>query len=117
MSATQIPFPDRETVSQKLASLSGEDQSYLELLFQNPGQDDNFLEGLHLFLDRQSEAKFLNSLKLEKTGEWVGTQAPDRLQIRLAEVGRSSQHPAFAAFREGLTRSGGMERAFPKAPV
>ena len=117
MSATPMPFPDRDTVCDKLSKLTGEDQSYFELMFQNAAQDENFLAGLHLFLDRQSQARFLNSLKLGQLGEWVGDKAPARMQIRLAEIGRSSQHPAFAAFRDGVTRSGGFERAYPKANV
>ena len=57
----------------------------------------------------------LNSLKLAKIGEWLGANAPSRLQIRLTETARSSQHPAYRAFREGFERSGGLEMAFPKA--
>jgi hypothetical protein len=35
--------------------------------------------------------------------------------MRLMEQAKSSQHAAYLAFREGLVRSGGLERAFPKA--
>ena len=110
-------FPDRDTVAAKIAALQEADQAYLQLLFENPVQDDALLEGLHVYLERASAAPFLNSLKLERTGEWIGLNAPSRLQIRLMEVARSSQHPAFAAFRNGLARSGGLERAYPKAAV
>jgi hypothetical protein len=108
---------DRETVAEKLASLQATDQDFVKLLFENPAQDERMLEGLYLYLERAAEARFLNSLKLEKTGEWVGLNAPARLQIRLTEAAKSSQHPAYAAFRAGLTRSGGLERAYPKAAV
>ncbi|MBR0555529.1 hypothetical protein J5J10_07525 [Ciceribacter sp. L1K23] len=117
MSAAQIPFPDRETVADKLSALEGDGDAFLKLIFENPAQDDNLLEGLLFYLNRQSEARFLNSLKLGRCGEWLGNNAPSRLQIRLSEVARSSQHPAFAAFRDGLTRSGGLERAYPKSSV
>jgi hypothetical protein len=31
------------------------------------------------------------------------------------EIARSSQHPAYSAFREGLSKSGGLDKAWPKA--
>ncbi|MBX9468899.1 MAG: hypothetical protein KL839_14095 [Rhizobium sp.] len=110
-------FPDRDTVAAKIASMQEPDQSFLKLIFENPAQDDALLEGLSLYLDIASESRFLNSLKLERTGEWIGNHAPTRLQIRLMEVARSSQHPAFSAFRTGLAHSGGLDRAYPKAAV
>lgn len=115
MSADVAAFPDRDTVADKLAALGEGDQAYLRLLMENPQQDENLLEGLAVSLDRATAARFLNSLKLEKLGEWLGNTAPTRLQIRLSEIARSSQHAAYAAFRTGLTRSGGLERAYPKA--
>jgi hypothetical protein len=110
-------FPDRNTIAAKIASMQEADQAFLQLIFENPAQDDALFDGLYLYLDVASEARFLNSLKLEKNGEWIGSHAPARLQIRLMEAARSSQHPAFAAFRKGLNRSGGLERAYPKAAV
>ncbi|GAA4178033.1 hypothetical protein [Shinella granuli] len=115
MSADLAAFPDRETVADKLAALGEADQAYLRLLMENPKQDENLLEGLDLYLDRAAAARFLNSLKLERLGEWLGETAPARLQMRLTEAARSSQHAAHAAFRAGLTRSGGLEKAYPKA--
>jgi hypothetical protein len=115
MSADLAAFPDRDTVAGKLSALGDGDKAYLRLLMENAQQDENLLEGLTLSLDRASSAHFLNSLKLEKLGEWLGETAPARLQIRLMECARSSQHAAHAAFRAGLTRSGGLERAYPKA--
>jgi hypothetical protein len=115
MSADLAAFPDRETVADKLAVLGEADQAYLRLLMENPKQDENLLEGLDLYLDRAAAARFLNSLKLERLGEWLGETAPARLQMRLTEAARSSQHAAHAAFRAGLTRSGGLEKAYPKA--
>ncbi|AYD00976.1 hypothetical protein [Neorhizobium sp. NCHU2750] len=111
------PIGSRETVAEGLASLSDEKQTWLKLLMESPAQDDLMLAGLHLHLDQASEARFLNTLKLQKCGEWLGHAAPDRLQIRLMEAAKSSQHPAYQAFKQGLTRSGGLERAYPKAPV
>lgn len=108
------PFPDRDTVADKLAGLSEPDQAFVHLLMENAQQDDNLLEGLHRHLDNSAAGRFLNTLKLEKLGEWIGNAAPARLQIRLAEAAKSSQHPAYAAFKTGLTRSGGLERAYPK---
>jgi hypothetical protein len=107
----------RESVADALNGFSDENKSWLQLMMENPKSDDVLLDGLHLFLDRASESRFLNSLKLQKTGEWIGNTAPGRIQIRLMEAAKSSQHPAYQAFREGLVRSGGMERAYPKAPV
>ncbi|UHS61671.1 hypothetical protein HRR99_09170 [Agrobacterium vaccinii] len=117
MQATPSSFPGRDTVAAKIASFSPEDESWLKLLLENAAQDENLLEGLRLFLDQQAEARFLNSLKLEKSGEWFGVNAPSRMQIRLHEVSKSSQHAAFTAFRSGLTKSGGLEKAYPKAPL
>ena len=115
--ASISPIGSRETVAESLSGLSPENQSWLKLLMDNPSSDDLFIEGLHCHLDHASEAKFLNSLKLSKCGEWVGSTAPARLQIRLMEAAKSSQHPAYTAFRDGLTRSGGLERAYPKASI
>lgn len=117
MSAQQIQFPDRETVADKLAAMDGSDQAFLKLLFENPEQDEALLAGVQFFLDRQAEARFLNALKLERCGEWLGHNAPARLQMPLTEAARSGQHPAYVAFRDGLKKSGGLERAFRKSPV
>lgn len=106
-------FADRDAIATKLAALSEADKPVLTLVLENPLQDLSLIEGLHWHLDQASKARFLNSLKLEGLGEWLGNAAPSRLQIRLSEVAKSSQHPAYAAFKAGLTRSGGLERAFP----
>ena len=107
-------LPDRDMLAGKLATFADTDRSYIELLMQNPVQDDHLLEGLNRHLDMASNGRFLNSLKLEKLGEWLGDAAPGRLQIRLMEVARSGQHAAYQAFRTGLTRSGGLQRAYPE---
>ena len=109
------PFPDREAVADKLATFGEADQSFLRLLMENPVQDENLLEGLQLWLNRAAEARVLNALKLDRAGEWLGSNAPTRLQIRMMETAKSSQHPAYGAFRQGLQRSGGLEKAYPKA--
>ena len=114
MPGTSASFPDRDTVAAKFSTLTDADSAFLKLVFENPQQDENLIEGLNLFLNKASEARFLNTLKLEKCGEWVGAHAPARLQIRLMESARSSQHPAYAAFRTGLTKSGGLDRAYPQ---
>ena len=114
MNGTSAAFPGRDAVAEKLAAFGEPDKSYLLLLMENAVQDESLLEGLHRHLDLASEAKFLNSLKLEKLGEWLGNAAPARLQIRLSEAAKSSQHPAYLAFKTGLVRSGGLERAYPK---
>ena len=88
---------------------------YLRLLLDNPKQDENLFAGIELYLNRASAGRFLHTIKLEKTGEWLGNAAPARLQIRLMEIAKSSHHPAFQAFRTGVVRSGGLERAYPKA--
>ncbi len=111
MQANPSSFPDRDTVASKIASFSDEDQSWLKLLMENALQDENLLEGLHLFLDNQAQSRFLNTLKLEKCGQWFGEASPARLQIRLHEVSKSSQHPAFAAFKAGISKSGGRFRS------
>lgn len=110
-------FPDRDTVASKLTSLTSEDKAWVLLLMENAVQDENLLTGLNLYLDQQTSARFLNSLKLEATGEWLGGNAPARLQIRIAEIAKASQHPAYLAFRKGLTASAGLEKAYPKAPI
>lgn len=108
-------FPDRNSVAEKLSTLGEGDLSYVKLLMENAAQDENLIEGLHLHLSLAAKSRLLNSLKLEKLGEWLGTNAPARLQIRLMETARSSQHAAYQAFRTGLVRSGGLEKAYPKA--
>jgi len=110
-------FPDRETVASKLASLASEDKAWVLLLMENVLQDENLLAGLNLYLDQQANARFLNSLKLETSGEWLGCNAPARLQIRITEAAKASKHPAYLAFRKGLTASAGLEKAYPKAPI
>lgn len=106
-------FPDRDTTAAKLSSFGEADQAYIRLLMENPEQDENLMDGLHRHLDLAAEARFLNSLKLENLGEWLGGTAPARLQMRLMEAARSSQHPAYQAFKAGLTKSGGLQKAFP----
>lgn len=108
---------DRETVSARLSGFSEADRQWLQSVFNNPEQDDALLDGLHHFLDTAANAPFLNALKLERSGEWLGLNAPGRLQIRLMEAARSSQHPACQSFRTGLTRSGGLKRAYPKSTL
>jgi hypothetical protein len=112
---TAAPFPDREAVADKLAAFREADQSFLKLLMENPIQDENLLEGLTLWLNQSAEGRFLNSRILGIAGEWLGNNAPARLQIRLMELAKSSQHAAYQAYREGLVRSKGLERAYPKA--
>lgn len=113
----QAHFPDRVSVADKLATFAGEDKAALQLLMENARQDESLTAGIELYLDRASQSRFLHTLKLEAAGEWLGNHAPARLQIRLDEISRSSQHPAFQAFRTGLRRSGGLERAYPKSPT
>jgi hypothetical protein len=114
---TSAPFPDPETIATKLSSLGDQDQAYVKLLLENPKQDDSLIDGLHRHLHNASRAPFLNSLKLENLGKWIGDAAPPRLQIRLMEASKSSQHPAYIAFRKGLTASGGLDKAYPPAPI
>ncbi|OHV77905.1 hypothetical protein [Ensifer sp. LCM 4579] len=108
-------FPDRETIAARLSSFGEADQTFIRLLMENPEQDENMMEGLYHHLDLAAEARFLNSLKLGNLGEWLGGAAPARLQMRLMEAARSSQHPAYQAFKAGLTNSGGLQKAFPVA--
>ena len=115
MSPDMAAFPDRDTIADKLSALGEADRAFLTLLMENAQQDENLLSGLDLHLHRAAEARFLNALKLENLGEWLGNTAPARLQMRLMEAARSSQHPAHQALRNGLVRSGGLERAFPPA--
>lgn len=105
MNAEPAAFPDRETVADKLATLGEPERAWLALLMENPHQDENLLAGIGLYLDRAAAARVLNTLKLERLGEWLGATASERLQARLMEIARSSQHGAYAAFRAGLTRS------------
>ncbi len=111
------PIGNRDTVAESLAGLGAEQQAWLVLVMETPASDELLIEGLHQYLDHASESRFLNSLKLQKCGEWIGDKAPARLQIRLMEAAKSSQHPAYQAFRDGLNRSGGLERAYPKAKI
>ncbi|WP_426227930.1 hypothetical protein [Pararhizobium sp. DWP3-4] len=115
MNGTPTPFSTRDSVAEKLTALGKSEQAYLLLMMQNAAQDENLIEGLYRQLDLASTAKLLNSLKLEKLGEWMGSNAPARLQIRLMEAAKSSHHAAYQAFRAGLVRSGGLEKAYPKA--
>ncbi|ASY63393.1 hypothetical protein SJ05684_c19510 [Sinorhizobium sojae CCBAU 05684] len=108
-------FPDRDTTAAKLSSFGEADQAFIKLLMENPEQDENLMDGLYRHLDFASEARFLNSLKLETLGAWLGSAAPARLQMRLLEAARSSQHPAYQAFKAGLTKSGGLQKAYPTA--
>lgn len=115
--STVSPIGNRENVAAALAQLAPEQENWLRLMMENPASDDVLLDGLHLHLENAASARFLNSMKLEKCGEWIGHNAPGRIQIRLMEAAKSSQHPAYAAFREGLRKSGGVDRAYPKASV
>ncbi|PTM95398.1 hypothetical protein [Mycoplana dimorpha] len=116
MNAGNASVPQgRETIAERLSALREDDRSFLAMLMENPLQDEDLVAGLELHLHRAAEARFLNALKLEKLGEWLGNAAPARLQMRLMEAARSSQHAAYQAFRAGLTRSGGLAKAYPEA--
>lgn len=115
MNGTAATLSIREQITAKLSTLGDGEKSHLQLLMENPAQDENLIEALHHHLDLASKARLLNSLKLERLGEWLGTNAPARLQIRLMETSKSSQHSVYQAFRAGLVRSGGLEKAYPKA--
>ncbi|MCE6073553.1 hypothetical protein GOZ89_09115 [Agrobacterium vitis] len=115
MSATAVT--DRDTVASKLGGFSDDDKAFLALMLENPKQDETFAEGLFAYLEQSAGQRFLNSLKLERCGEWLGNSCPARMQIRLMEIAKSSQHGAYLAFRQGLTRSGGLERAYPKSAL
>lgn len=106
-----------DIIADKLRGLTEADKAFLQLAFENTKHDNDLFDGIALHLDRESEAPFLNTLRLERCGEWLGNAAPARLQIRLMEAARSSQHPAYLALRNGLVRSGGLDRAYPKAAV
>lgn len=112
--SSAAPFPDRDTVAEKLGILGEPEQAYLRLVMENAKQDENVTTGIELYLEAATRSRFLHTIKLEKAGEWLGHNAPARLQIRLHEIAKSSHHPAFAAFRTGLTRSGGLQRAYPE---
>ena len=60
MNATSSAFPNREAVADKLTAFGGEEQAWLSLVLENPQQDESLLEGLLFFLDRASQARFLN---------------------------------------------------------
>lgn len=107
----------REMVADSLEGFSDENISWLELLMDNPSVDEIFIEGLYLYLDRQAGARFINAVKLQRCGQWLGSTAPARLQIRLMEAARSSQHAAYRSVRDGLVQSCGLERAYPKAEI
>lgn len=109
MNAEPAAFPDREAVAERIAALGESDRAWLRLLMENPQQDENLLQGLGLCLDRAAAARVLNTLKLERLGEWLAAEAPMRLRGRLMELARSSQHAAYAALRAGLARSGGLD--------
>lgn len=115
--STVAPIGNRENVADALASMTQDNENWLKLMMENPSSDDVLLDGLHLYLDRAAAGRFLNTLKLQKTGEWIGLTAPARIQIRLSEAAKSSQHPAFTAFREGYNKSGGLQRAYPAAKI
>lgn len=117
MARTQTSFPDRDSIAGNLAALGDAEQAFLLLVLENPMQDEALLDGLIHHLEKAAAAPFLNSLKLQRCGEWLGEKAPARLQVRLMEVAKSSHHGAYAAFREGLLRSGGLDRAYPKAKI
>ena len=65
-------FPDRDTTATKLSSFGIADQAFVKLLMENPEQDENLLEGLYRHLGLAAEARLLNTLKLEKLGQWLG---------------------------------------------
>lgn len=105
----------RDTIAEKLTALTEADRAELLRLMDFAEGDDLLIDGVQRYLDLATAAKFLNSMKLEERGSWIGSHAPARLQMRLTEAARSSQHPAYLAFRTGLQKSGGLARAFPKA--
>lgn len=112
--ASSATLPDRERLAQHLERLEEQDLTLLAQNMADDKQDETLISGLELYLDRAAHSRFLHTVRLEQAGYWLGNNAPARLQIRLLEVSKSSQHPAFAAFRAGFLRSGGLTRAFPE---
>ena len=96
MSPDMAAFPDRETIADKLAALGEAEQGFLALLLQNPQQDENLLAGLDLCLHRAA----------------LPSHSPSFSSFSALRKRASAAHEAF---RAGLTRSGGLERAFPPA--
>ncbi|MDP9809153.1 hypothetical protein J2W42_002000 [Rhizobium tibeticum] len=84
---------------------------------ENAAQDENVIDGLYRHLNNAASSRFVNTLKLENLGKWIGEAAPARLQIRLMEAAKSSQDPAYVALRAGLLRTGGLEKAYPPAAI
>jgi hypothetical protein len=113
--ASNAGLPDREAIADKLAALDDAAMEFLRTFLGNSKQDETLFGGIELYLHRAAAGRFLHTLKLEKTGEWLGNAAPARLQIRLMEIAKSSHHPAFQSFRSGVVRSGGLQRAYPAA--
>lgn len=113
--ASNAGLPDREAIADKLAALDDAAMEFLRTFLGNSKQDEALFGGIELYLHRAAAGRFLHTLKLEKTGEWLGNNAPARLQIRLMEIAKSSHHPAYQAFRSGVVRSGGLQRAYPAA--
>lgn len=112
MNAGPAAFPDRETIADKLSALGETERSFLRLLMENSQQDENLIEGLSVHLDRAATARFLNSLKLESLGEWIGREAPARLQARRRHdpasmrptMPSAAASPAPAAWRTPIQR-------------
>ncbi|EJL58230.1 hypothetical protein PMI09_00447 [Rhizobium sp. CF122] len=77
---TPAPFPDRDTIASKFASFGEQEKAYIVLLMENSAQDENLIDGLHRHLDNAASASFLNTLKLDHVGKWIGEAAPVRLQ-------------------------------------
>ncbi|CDM57770.1 hypothetical protein LPU83_2113 [Rhizobium favelukesii] len=98
---TSVPFPDRDTIASKLASLDERAKSYVVLLMENAAQDENVIDGLYRHLNNAASAPFVNTPKFENLGKRIGEAAPAFLQIRLMEAAKSSHHPAYVALRTG----------------
>ncbi len=114
---TSAPFPPRHNRIKASRALANGRNPTSSLLMGNAAQDENVIDGLHRHLNNAASAPVLNTLKLENLGKWIGEAAPARLQIRLTEAAKSSQHSAYVALRTGLLRSGGLEKAYPPAAI
>ncbi|WP_337266669.1 hypothetical protein [Oryzifoliimicrobium ureilyticus] len=113
----KAPHDSIDVIAAQLSLGTDEDHASLQATMNDAKLDDALIEGLYRYLDQAAAAPFINVMKLDKLGLWIGQKAPGRLQIRLMEVAKSSLHPSFAAFRGGLSKSGGLQRAFPTAKI
>ncbi len=113
MQSASSAFPDRDTVASKISTLSADDEAWLRLLLENPQQDEALLEGLLVFLDKESQSRFLNALKLESAVDGLVTMPLPDCRSAFTRSPRAASTRLLMRLKAGSPNPAGLKKPTP----